>query len=131
MSQLVSLARIRTAGWVTALTVCAAVACGQPQEPDSFVGLWRGSNSVFTQFQLNLRSQSGDQIWGSALFLFAQSASTVADTDFVATITGDSLHFSQSVPPFTGYARVDFRGQRRGARIAGTANGVAITLARQ
>src|SRR6266540_3059205 len=90
----------------SALVLCAA-ACTETQGPDSFVGLWRGSSSVFTQFQLNFQAQTGETVWGSAFFIFTQTARTVADTDFVAIAVEDSLAFTKPVSAATGYTSIE------------------------
>jgi hypothetical protein len=108
----------------------AATACAESTSPDSYVGLWTGSNSVFTQFQLNFQAQFDDTAWGSGFFIFAQTASTVADTDFVARAVGDSLNFMKPVPSSTGYTSINFRGRRREAAIDGIVNDVPIVLNR-
>jgi hypothetical protein len=112
------------------LVLCSA-ACTQPQEPDSLVGVWRGSNPVFTQFQLNFQAQTAETVWGSAFFIFAQTASTVADTDFAVITLADSLMFTKPVPASTGYQHIEFRGRHQGVTIDGVANGSPIILKRQ
>jgi hypothetical protein len=110
--------------------VVAALACGEATGVDSFSGLWQGSNPAFTLFQLNLQ-QVGDAVHGSVQFVFAAPPATWADTDFVAVTVADSLRFTIPVPPSTGHTAVEFRGQRRGERIDGIANGALIVLIRQ
>jgi hypothetical protein len=70
-------------------------------------------------------------VWGSAFFIFAQTASTVADTDFAAVTLADSLMFTKPVPASTGYVRIEFRGRQQGVTIDGVANGSPIILKRQ
>ncbi|SRR6266540_1040575 len=131
MSLTIPLPRHHLRQWATVALVLSAAACVESQGPDSFIGLWRGSSSVFTQFQLNFQAHTGEAVWGSALFIFAQTATTVADTDFVAAATGDSLAFTKPVPAFTGHNNIEFRGRHSAARIEGIANGVPIVLERQ
>ena len=113
-----------------------ATACTDSTGPESFLGVWRGSNSVFQLFQLNVQSvteaaQGSDTVRGAAQFVFAEPPATVADTDFGALPERDSLAFLIPGPPSLGGALVSFAGQRRGSIISGIANGVPITLRRQ
>ncbi len=127
------LVRLRRPLVAVALGVLGALACRETTAADTFVGVWTGSNAVFTLFQLNLQGITATSAHGAAQFVFAAPPATWADTDFVATLVTDSLFFSMSVPPATGHTSVDFGGRlRAGAgRIEGTANAVSIVLTRQ
>ena len=120
-----------------AILAFALAACGDATAPDSFLGLWTGSNSVFSRVQLDFQAgvhagQVPDTIRGSVLLIFAQSSATVANPDFIAVTVGDSLTFSIQLPPSVGSPQVIlFRGRRIGSRIYGTAHGAPIVLRRE
>ncbi|MGH2402996.1 MAG: hypothetical protein ACRDGN_00895 [bacterium] len=105
-----------------------AVACTRSLEPDSFSGLWSGSNSEFAQFQLDLR-QTEDVVRGRGTFRLVGSLSSYGDT-ILAVADGDSLRFLIAVVPSPDVRGISFAGERVGSWIMARANSASIVLSR-